>query len=125
WTTLGALPEMLQTVWGALHRSLRVARGGSLLIRGGTSSIGLAAATLAKHEGLTAVATTRNEQRLALLRRNGADYALIDNETTSAELRKIFPDGVGGVLDLVGTSSLADSLACTALHGIVCLAGGL
>jgi NADPH:quinone reductase-like Zn-dependent oxidoreductase len=125
WTTLGALPEMLQTVWGALHRSLRVARGGSLLIRGGTSSIGLAAATLAKHEGLTVVATTRNEQRLALLRKNGADHALIDNETISAELKKILPDGVGGVLDLVGTSSLADSLACAALHGIVCLAGGL
>jgi NADPH:quinone reductase-like Zn-dependent oxidoreductase len=38
WETLGAIPEMLQTAWGSLFRSLRVERGERLLIRGGSRS---------------------------------------------------------------------------------------
>ena len=46
WETLGALPEMLQTVWGSLFTALRLQSGDRLLIRGGTTSIGLAAVAL-------------------------------------------------------------------------------
>ena len=125
WATLGALPEMLQTAWGALHRSMQVARGQSLLIRGGTSSVGLAAATLAKREGLTVIATTRTEQRRGLLQEAGVDHVVIDGGSVRDAVRRLLSGGVDRVLDLVGTRTMADSLACTALHGIVCIAGGL
>src|ERR1700747_2039484 len=42
WKTLGALPEMLQTAWGSLFKSLRLGKGERLLIRGGATSGGLA-----------------------------------------------------------------------------------
>src|ERR1044072_5989356 len=60
WTTLGAVPEMLQTAYGALTVGLDVQGGQTLLIRGGTSSVGLTAAILAKRQGVTVLATTRS-----------------------------------------------------------------
>jgi len=48
WETLGAMPEMLQTAWGSLFNALQLKERDRLLIRGGTTSVGLAAAAIAK-----------------------------------------------------------------------------
>ncbi|MGZ0149638.1 hypothetical protein ACXJJ3_21435 [Kribbella sp. WER1] len=68
WATLGALPEMLQTAHGSLYTGLAIEPGQSLLVRGGTSSVGVAAAVPAKKHGLTVLSTTRNPERLQVLR---------------------------------------------------------
>jgi NADPH2:quinone reductase len=47
WSILGAVPEMLQTSNGSLSIGLDAQPGQSILIRGGTSSIGMATAVLA------------------------------------------------------------------------------
>src|SRR6201987_2941425 len=67
WETLGALPEMLQTAWGSLFKSLRLGKGERLLVRGGTTWVGLVAAAIAKNLGASVASTSRNPDREQLL----------------------------------------------------------
>lgn len=123
WDVLGALPEMLQTAWGSLFKSLRLEAGDRLLIRGGTTSVGLAAAAIAKAHGASVAATTRKPDREKLLRSSGVDQVFIDTGSLSEQVRVVSPGGVDKVLELVGTGTLPDSLRCTKQRGIVCLTG--
>src|SRR4051794_27899512 len=79
WATLGAIPEMLQTAHGSLTVGLDAQSGQTLLIRGGTSSVGMAAAILAKDRGLTILSTTRQPDRAAALKAIGVDHVLLDD----------------------------------------------
>lgn len=125
WATLGAVPEMLQTAYGSLMVGVNAAPGSSLLIRGGTSSVGLALLVLAKRRGITVLATTRNPGRAQALLDAGADHAIIDTGRIAEDVRTIFPDGVGGAVELVGTPTLHDTLRAAAVHGTVCFTGML
>jgi NADPH:quinone reductase-like Zn-dependent oxidoreductase len=123
WETLGALPEMLQTAWGSLFTSLRLEAGQRLLIRGGTTSVGLAAAAIARRHGSFVAATTRQPDREPLLRASGVDQVFIDAGSIAGSVKGAFPEGFDKVLELVGTTTLQDSLRCARRGGIVCMTG--
>jgi len=125
WEQLGAIPEMFQTVYGSLHLALKILKDESILIRGGTSSIGMLATQLAKNSGLTVIATTRNPGKTEMLTNNGADHVVIDDGLIIQKVKAIAPNGVNKVLELIGTATLKDSLACTAAGGTVCMTGML
>src|SRR4051794_3955648 len=94
WATLGAVPEMLQTAYGSLTIGLDARPGQSLLIRGGTSSVGMATAVLAKDRGLTVLSTTRRLDRTAALQAIGVDHVIIDDGEIAPKVRAIVPAGV-------------------------------
>jgi NADPH:quinone reductase-like Zn-dependent oxidoreductase len=123
WETLGAIPEMLQTSWGSLFKSLRLDKRERLLIRGGTTSVGLAAAAIAKNHGAVVASTTRRPDREQLLRSSGADQVFIDTGAIAEQVKEVFPGGVDKVLELIGTTTLGDSLRCAKQRGIVCMTG--
>lgn len=81
WSVLGAVPEMLQTAFESLFTSLKLQKGDRLLVRGGTTSVGLAAAAIAKNHGATVAGTTRKTEREELLKGSGCDHFIIDNGT--------------------------------------------
>ncbi len=125
WSTLGAIPEMLQTAAGSLRVGLGAVDGQSLLIRGGTSSIGLALAVLGSSRGMTVVSTTRSAERADLLREAGVDHVIVDTGEIAAEVRVLFPDGVDGAVELVGTNVMKDTLRSVRTGGTVCFTGML
>ena len=125
WAVLGAVPEMLQTAHGSLNVGLDAQPGQSVLIRGGTSSVGMATAVLAKQRGMTVLATTRNPAKSAALTAAGADYVLIDDGQVAGQVRQFFADGADAALELIGTPTLPDTLRSVRVHGVVCFTGML
>ncbi|QBD77523.1 NADPH:quinone reductase [Ktedonosporobacter rubrisoli] len=123
WATLAAIPETFLTAWGSLVDAMEVKAGQTLLIRGGTSSVGMAALALAKDMGLQVITTTRSPAKLDRLRQRGADHVILDTGQIAAEVKRIVPGGVHGVLELVGVATLLDSLHAVAPRGIVCNSG--
>ncbi|UXN71074.1 zinc-binding alcohol dehydrogenase family protein [Devosia neptuniae] len=118
WEIIGAVPEMFQTAWGSVFKALDLQPGERLLIRGGSTSVGLAAAGLARNHGAYVLSTTRQATRTALLLEHGANEAVVDDGHLGASTEK-----VDKVLELVGTGTLADSLLCARPGGAVCMAG--
>ncbi|WP_137843279.1 zinc-binding dehydrogenase [Microbacterium sp. 2FI] len=125
WDLLGAVPEMLQTAYGSLFVGLHAQPGQTLLIRGGTSSIGLALAVLGKLHGLTVLATTRRESARSQLESIGVDHILIDDGDIADSVRELFPDGVDGAVELVGVNVMKDTLRAVRTGGTVCFTGML
>lgn len=127
WSTLGAIPEMLQTSYGSLTLGCDGQKGQSILIRGGTSSIGMATAILAKQRGMTVLSTTRSEHKSQILKdKIGVDHVIIDDgKDVASKVRQIMPRGVDCALELVGADTLKDTLRSVKVKGTVCFTGML
>ena len=123
WAELAAIPESYATAWTCLFRNLEIVRGQTLVIRGAASSFGQAALNMAVDAGVRVIATTRGRERVALLEKLGAERV----ETEEPELSKRIAEAkkLDAVLDLVGNSTILDSLAMLRRGGRACLAGWL
>ena len=123
WTQLAAVPEVFHTAWGALVLALNIEPGQTLLIRGGSSAVGLVAADYARVHGLSVISTTRDPFKAELLRGYGVDHVVIETGQIAPAVRDIIPDGADAAFDLVGTKVLEDSFACVRRGGVLCMAG--
>ena len=123
WEVLGALPETFITAAGSLE-TLAHAPGQTLLVRGATSSVGLACLELARAAGLRAVATTRSEAKLAALLERGAIATVLEGGGFAERARQALPGGSADcIVDLIGGRAVLESLALVRRGGTVCNSG--
>ena len=125
WDELAAIPESYMTAWALLNWGLDIHAGETLLVRGGTSTLGQACIILGRQAGLRVIATSRSEDRFHLLKDLGANEVILDNGTIAPGVRKLVADGVNHVVELIGNSTLADSMAAVRVRGWLCVAGFL
>ena len=108
WEDLAAIPESYATAWTCLFRNLEITSGQTLVIRGATSSFGQAALNLAVNAGVKVIATTRNRDRFPTLTALGASRAEVEGPDLSRRIAEA--KQIDAVLDLVGNSTILDSL---------------
>ncbi len=125
WSILGALPEMLQTAYGSISQGLHVQSGDLLLVRGGSSTVGLMASVLARHMGVKVIATTRNAAKLTTMKELGIDYPVLDDQDFVSRVQKIAPNKVDKALELVGISILFQDMGLVKDGGLACFTGAL
>jgi NADPH2:quinone reductase len=123
WAEFAVIPESYATAWTCLHGNLAIKKGQTLLLRGATSALGQAALNIAANAGLNVIATTRNQARCEKLLGLGASRVELEGPGLSKRLQEA--KKVDVVLDLVGNSTLLDSIAIPHRHGRICLAGWL
>ena len=127
WDVLAALPESYLTAQGSLD-ALGIGPGdqGRLLIRGGSSSVGMAAVSIASGPCVEIAATTRRRDKAGALSAAGVDHVLVDDGgSLAASVHAVWPEGPDHVLDLVGARTAVDSLRLVRRGGTVCVAGSL
>jgi NADPH:quinone reductase-like Zn-dependent oxidoreductase len=125
WEELAAVPESYATAWTALHGILSLTAGQTVAIRGATSALGQAAVNMAAQVGARVIATTRNAGRTASLEALGANEVLLESPELAKRVRERHRDGIDTVLDIVGNTTILDSLAMLRRGGHVCLLGFL
>lgn len=120
WATLAGTIETGYTAYGVL-RGLQLHDGERLLIRGGSSGVGVTAAKLAHTlAAVTVTSTTRQADKVAILQKQGAQHVFVgqlDQLPEAANFDKI--------LDLIGPKTVPDSLQHLRVGGIVSATGQL
>jgi NADPH:quinone reductase-like Zn-dependent oxidoreductase len=125
WEVLGALPETFVTAAGSLeHVGLQV--GETLLLRGATSSVGLACLALARAAGVRVIATTRSEDKSRKLTELGAAGIVLESDEFAERARAQLPEGgADGAVDLIGGPAVLGTLALLRPGATACNSGSL
>ncbi|MFC0398739.1 zinc-binding dehydrogenase [Paraburkholderia rhizosphaerae] len=123
WAELAAIPQSYATAWTALFRNLKIQRGQTIVIRGASSALGLAAVNLAVNAGVKVIGTSSSEASFAKLTAHGVSRCEIERPDLSKHIAQ--RKELDAVLDLVGNSTMLDSLDMVRRDGKVCLAGWL
>lgn len=96
----------------------------TVLIHAGAGGVGLILTQMAKRHGLRVITTVSSDEKADLSRQAGADHVLRYGDDLAARVREL-TDGLGVpvVYDGVGADTFEQSLAATAVRGIIVLFG--
>lgn len=120
WDVLAAVPETYFTAYSSL-KNLRIEEGNQILVRGGTSGVGIAFTRLVKAKWGSRVhltGTSRSLRKEAQMKEAGYDEIIVDADNrlqTEAKYDRI--------LDLIGPAALRDTFSHMKEGSIVCVTG--
>ncbi|KRM58769.1 hypothetical protein C5L31_000566 [Secundilactobacillus malefermentans] len=122
WTDFAAVPETYFTAYGSLL-NLKLQKNETLLVRGATSGVGVAAVKLAKamEPTLKIIGTTRNLSKTDKLKSVGFDDVIEDRDNELRTDNKHFDK----ILELVGALTIVNSMRMVNEDGILCSTGQL
>ncbi len=125
WEDLAAIPESYATAWTSLVGILALARDQTIAVRGAGSALGRAAVNIAANAGAHVIAAVRDRARDSSLEALGAQEVHAETTDLSRRVRERHRGGIDAVLDIVGNTTVLDSLAMVRRNGGVCLVGFL
>lgn len=111
WTDAATLPVAAGTAYDALVQ-LALPPGATLLVNGAGGGVGAATVQIARHRGLKVVGTAGSGKR-EFVESLGAVH-IPSGEGVALRIRAAAPDGVDGVVDLVGGEPLREVAALLA-----------
>ncbi|QNQ81139.1 zinc-binding alcohol dehydrogenase family protein [Lactobacillus sp. PV034] len=121
WASLATIPETYYTAFGSLL-NLKIEPSDTILVRGGTSGVGIAFTKLikAQYPQIKIAGTSRSLAKAEAMREVGYEEVVVDKDgklQTSKKFDKI--------LELIGPKTIKDSFKHTNEGGIVCSTGEL
>lgn len=121
WKILAAIPETYYTAYGSML-NLKIQRNDKILIRGGTSGVGIAFLKLikSKNPNCYVVGTSRSKSKEELMKRVGYDKIVIDSGLSLMTKEKF-----DKILELIGPKTVKNSFKRLNESGIVCSTGEL
>ena len=128
WIEAAGLPTVYLTAHDALATAGGLVRGGTVLVQGVTSGVGIVAVQLAKALGASQVfGTARSTARFGRLAALGMDQG-IDAKTqdvVAAVSQNTGGRGVDVIVDMIGGGALTANVACSAIPGRIVSVGRL
>ena len=121
WEILAAVPETYYTAYGSL-KNLRIDEGDRVMVRGGTSGVGIAFLRLVKSgfSDVYVAGSSRSAQKTEMLLDAGYDEVILESDG-KLETEERFDKA----LELIGPVTLKDTFAHMNEAGIVCSTGQL
>lgn len=121
WATLAAIPETYYTAFGSLL-NLQINKNDSVLVRGGTSGVGIAFTKLikAKYPQIKLAGTSRSLSKEKQMKAVGYDEVIVDQDGELQTDKKF-----DKILELIGPKTVKNSFKHTNDGGIVCSTGEL
>jgi NADPH2:quinone reductase len=120
-----AFPIAVLTAWHLLHSCHQATAGQTVIVHSAAGGVGIAAVQIAKAAGARVIGTVSSDDKIAFVRKFGADEVInyATHDFAVEAMRLTGGRGVDLILDAVGKPTLTKGLGCLAPFGHLVLYG--
>ncbi|CAJ0546559.1 Ff.00g011860.m01.CDS01 [Fusarium sp. VM40] len=122
-----ALWMQYSTAWNSMVDTAHLQKGEYVLLTAATSSVGIAAAQVAKSQGAIPICTTRSQSKVAALKSLGIEHVIVTDEQDIVEEVARITDGIGCrvIYDPVSGKDMGKLLDSLTINGLLLVYGVL